>query len=74
MNGGCTAVRGICCEEALLSLNGAGKIGLTGLGKTPKVGGAAGAAVVIRHGAALRALDGVKQLVLCQKSIKIREI
>jgi hypothetical protein len=25
MNGGCTAVRGICCDEALLSLNGAGK-------------------------------------------------
>jgi hypothetical protein len=25
MNGGCTAVKGICCEEALLSLNGAVK-------------------------------------------------
>jgi hypothetical protein len=25
MSGGCTAVRGICCDEALLSPNGAGK-------------------------------------------------
>jgi hypothetical protein len=43
---------------------------LTGLGKTPKLGGAVGAAVVIGLCAAMRAPDGVKQLFLVKKAEK----